>query len=247
MAIPYQNIARAIALRANQLVGGDAEERDTAYQDVAGIYLHMDGVEVPYGALRRDILAVEIELAEKIGNMTDSIYRAHLRAESADLVTGSVVPLTKAASVAAFVGSFDGIFDASDDLPLTEKSKLEVLRRIKNPNSMFVLPTYHYCFEGTKILHTRPAVYFQGCAFDKTAAQDAFDALGNSVLPAALEVIWIMKVLAGLPQENWFVQEAIYYRDTVSIKENGVIQGKIQDLQLPQMPATTTRIETAKD
>ena len=189
MAIKYQNIAKAVAIRANQITGGDAAAREASYV-AASIATEMDGTELPYSALKQDILAAEKELASLIGNSNNPLFKITLVAESDSLESGDEVPEFDDAGV-SFVGNFDGIFDEDDDRPLTEQPKQEVLRRIDNAGSFFKLPYYGYFMEGTRIYFKTPsdAVYFRGCAWSLAAAEALFDAESESPLPQELEVL----------------------------------------------------------
>ena len=61
MAIFYQEIIKGVALRAVQIAGGNAAARKAAYA-AASIENYLDGIELPWGALKDDILRVERSL-----------------------------------------------------------------------------------------------------------------------------------------------------------------------------------------
>lgn len=234
MSIAYQNICKAVALRANQIIGGDASERNTAYQN-GNIATQLDGVDVPFAALKQDVLAVEKEIAEMIGKDTSSIYRAYLQGTTAFLGSGGAVPVNNGTANNNFVGVWDGVYDGTDNLPLTEMPIQVIKRRNRNSNGFFKSAVYFYKIDGSRIYHTRTTVYLRGCLYNAATQSTAFDAFGNSVLPDALENLWIAKVLSGLAQENWFVENASYYRSLVADKEAGIIEGRIRLTELPQV------------
>jgi hypothetical protein len=245
VSIPYSNISRAVALRANQLKGGDAAAREAAYQN-SNLITQMDGVEVPYSALKQTILAVAKELAEKIANSNNSLFRAALRAVSASLGSGSDIPLFDA-NGARFVGKFDAVVDALTGRDMTEKGKREIYRRLENPGEIFVLPSFHFAYEGTRIIHTRPSVVLRGCAWNEIAQSIAYDAQGTSPLPSALEMLWVCKVLAVLPQENWLVQESGVYAQLAAGRETAILNGEPEQLVLPQIPKKEIAADPSKD
>jgi hypothetical protein len=211
--INYQHIAKAVALRSNQIEGGDAAAREAAYA-AADISASMDGVEVPYSALKQDILAAEAELASAIGMDPNSVYRSSLMGESSNLVNESDVPVEDDAGV-QFVGMFDGVYDASDNKVLRRKPVEVVQRRIDNPGGFWVRDAYAYAVEGTVLLHTRQSVYFRGCVWDRDTQDAMYDLQSVSPLPQELAVLWADLVLMGLPQEGWFQTEAELFASRV--------------------------------
>lgn len=242
MAILYQNIAKAVALRTASIVGGAYAARNTAYGQTV-ISAQLDGTEVPYAAMKQDILAVEKELAELVGNSNNAQYRAALAGQSSSVASGGSIPLLSTGGL-SFIGSFDGIFDAADNRPMREMPMQTVLRRIENANSFHRVPVGYFAFEGTKILHTTANVYFRGCMWDLTTQTAAFDAgaAGSSPLPQQLEVLFQVMVLRGIAQEGFFLEEAGFYGGIAAEKAAAIVQGKMQLLQMPQMPVKTANI-----
>lgn len=247
MSIPYQNIAKGVAIRAHQIVGGNAADREAAYA-AASIEAAMTGTAVPYSALKQDILAQEKEIAALVANSSNSLFKIAMEAESDALGSGDVLPEFDDAGV-SFIGNFDGIFDADDDTPLTEKPKQEVLRRIENKGNFFKLPYYGYFIEGSKIYFKSAAteVVVRGCSWDMATADSMFDALSESFLPQELEVLWICKVLEALPREGWFISEAGVYSNLVSAKQSDIIEGKARIMEMPMIPTKTASAEPMKD
>lgn len=247
MAIPYQNIAKAVAIRANQITDGSPADIEAAYA-AASIEPAMDGVEVPYSALKQDILAAEKELAAMIGASSNSLFKIALSSESDAIESGDDLPEFDDAGV-PFIGNFDAICDADDGNPLTEQPKQQVLRRIENPGNFFKLPYYGYFFEGTKIFFKCPSdsAVVRGCSWDLAAAEALFDAESESPLPQEVEVLWACKVLENLPRENWFVPEAQYYSGLVETKQSAIIEGRERIMKMPQIPTKTASAEPTKD
>lgn len=248
MSIPYLNVAKAVALRANQLRGGNASARVSAYgySTVSAFTSALDGVDVPYQALKQDILAQEAIIASMIGNSTNPIFRAALAGQSSVLVS-SPVSIPAAGVSAPFVGALDGFYDQGDNTPLTEGDKREIDRFTKNPGSFWVVPKYQYHVEGRTLYHTRTSVVAKGCVWDRTVQAAAYDADGSSPLPQEMESLWVARVLANLPQEDWFVAEAGLYSQLAMKYEQELFEGKVAKMTIPSMPETTSRVDPAKD
>lgn len=244
MSIAYANIARAVALRASLFIGGDAVSKNTAYTGAFSDAL-LDATEVPYGALRADILAVEKQIAGMIARQTNSPYRTALSGESSNVANNGAVP-TQTSGGVEFIGVFDAIIDGSDGTPLLEMPVQWVVRRNANSGNFWKLPNYYYAIDGSRIVHTRTNVKFRGCAWSYATQLAAFPA-GNSPLPQEFESLWICKVLAQLPQEDWFIQEAQIYQNLAMAGEAMIVNGHIRDLQLPQTPTNTASANPVKD
>lgn len=232
MPIPYLHIARAIALRSNQIDGGDSADREAAYSGFT--VASMDGVEVPYTALKDVIIQTEAELAEMVGYKANSAHRQALAAVSDDLADGDEIP-TLDESNKQFVGIFDGVFDSETDDPLDYVPFHLFTPAKRNYGSFFRTDRFEYSRVGTLVYTSRPSIYFRGCSWDHNQASGMFDSMGISPLPYALAALWICKGLSILPIENWFVQEAGYYRDLAAAKEDGIIEGTIQMSELPDV------------
>ncbi|HEY8560511.1 MAG TPA: hypothetical protein VIL74_09050 [Pyrinomonadaceae bacterium] len=245
MAIKYQNLCKIIMLAASQIAGGDAAARETALA-ATDISAHLDGVEIPYAALKIHVLAIEKELAEMVGNSNNALARAQMAIQSDTVTSGFVVPTANNAGV-PFVGSFDGVFDATDHKILTEMPAQVVQRRVANANAFFKIPAYHFAYTGSRVIHTRTGVYFRGVGWRYSTQETAFGASGESPLPQNLEALFACKVLAMLPQEQWFVEEAAYFRSFAAEKQAEIVEGKYQLLSLPQMPNRSASVNPAKD
>lgn len=235
MSIPYPNIAKAVALRANQLKDAvDATALDTNFS--GGLSANMDGMEVPYTALKLAVLGSEKRIVGLIGRCSLPILRRPLQGVTANIVSGAIVPQLSATN-AEFFGTFSGVYDMGNNTPLTEKTKTEVLRRIRNTGGFYKLDQYIYAWDGLRLFHTRPSVYLEGVAWSLTAQTTAFDTFGNSPLPAELESFWVADVLANLPQENWFISESQVYLNLAQKGEQQLLQGVVPAITLPNNTA----------
>lgn len=174
MSYLYQNVARAVALRAKQLKGGDYAARDSAYL-AATIEPSLDGTEVTYGMLKHSILATAKEIAAMVGNSTDALFRATLASRSLNLVDKAQIPLTDQ-NGSQFIGAIDGYFDATTNESLTEQPIQQVMRRIENAGDFHKIPAYSFAYDGTILRHTRTNVYARGCSWDAGGQESAFDA-----------------------------------------------------------------------
>lgn len=247
MAIPYKNICNAVILRAGLLSDGSPADRETAYSD-ADIEGKMDSVEVPYSALRQDVLSAEKELAELIANSNNSLYKAALSSRSELLASGDSVPEVDENGL-PFIGSISSVYDSATNRPLTEAPKQEIYRfqSIETTRSFFTVPVYYYAFDGDAVITTVPGFYIRGSVWDADARETAFDALGESPLPLSMENLWICKVLANFTQEGWFMTEAQVYANMVASKQADFIEGRVRAFSLPQIGTKTTTINAGKD
>jgi len=227
----YHNLAKAILLRAGQMVDGvDADALNTTYSgllaDMAG------GVEVPLTALRRDILAVEALVAAMIGQSSNAQLRMAIAGE-AGVSSGDDVP-TSADTGGKFVGKFDGLFNDDDDTSLALMEGHVVDRRIANKGTFYRIDLNGYYIDGTKVFFQCSGgdAYFRGCVWNQTQAETEYDeagGTGTSVLPYQCELIVQNKVLANIAQENWFTTEAANY--------NAMADAAARDIGLLPEPA----------
>lgn len=228
---PYHEIARAVALRANQLEGGTAAIRREVYNTnndpLTTLTLHMDGVEVPYEALKQDILAQEAEMVAMIAASANHLFKQPLLANSSNLNPGDVLPVVSSTGV-SFIGNYEGVYTVSGNYPVTEKTKQEIMRRVINPDTIFKMSVRHYCMDGGRIFHTcgNAGAYVKAVAWSAAAQSSAFDGEGVSRIPRELAPLWEYKVLGSLAEENWFVNEAGYYRNMAVAMSADLIAGR---------------------
>ena len=234
MSIFYQKLGKSIALRANQLSDAIAASTLETNYGTGDLETIMDGVEVPYSALRNDIINAEAQIAAMIGNSSNNLLRAALMADSETLIMRDNKPLNipTVGTAGRFFGKFDGIYNAATHNPLELVEKQALLRRMRNAGSFFRLKWDHYFIEGTKVFFTcapksttcsctetdctctKAKAYFRGVAWSKTKAETQFDLAneaGKSVLPDQCADLWRNMVLASIAQENYFKAQASYY------------------------------------
>ena len=226
MGVGYVNLAKSIALRANQL--GDttsAVDFNTNYRD-GDLQTIMQGLEVPFSALREDILATEAEVAVMIANSSVTPLRRKIFGDAV-IVSGDDVPSADDGNLGPFIGKPEGVFNKATDNPLQLMDKQTVLRRIRNSGKFFRITHDIYCIEGTKIFFACAAknavcncgctpaspcqsgeALYRGCAWSRSRAETAFTAKGESILPIEVGLLWRNMVLANISQENWFTGEA---------------------------------------
>lgn len=175
--IYYRDIAKQVALRANQLEAGDVAARELAFAS-GSLVSTMDGTEVPPAALRSAILEAEAELANMIGDSNHALFKAPLAGQSSAVASGSAIP-RQTSGGAPFVGSLDGFFDGTNNRPLTEMPEQVVIRANDNPGSFFKREYYHFARSGGRLLHTRATAYARGTAWSRTLQETAYDTTFN--------------------------------------------------------------------
>jgi len=250
MAIPYANIVKAVALKA-VLSEGTYATREAAYVNADPRTL-FERAEIPFSSLKDDILRVEKNLAEMIGNSTQSIYRTHLKGVSAALTTGDDIP-TQDAGGNDFIGVIDAYVDSVEGRVLKE-ADIRRVERFNNQTGLkpaFTINPYLYAVIGTQIYHTSTTAYARGCVWDY-ATQSALipvngSALGDSPLPQSLETIFVMDVLEILAQGGFFMNEGQYYANISDKKRREITDGKIQLLTMPEKPRNTKAAAPAQD
>lgn len=178
MGYSYIQVARDIALRAGLIEGGSATERESAYT-AADLEAQMDGVELPYSALRSVVLTTARELAAKVASSSNPLFRRHLVGQSSNLADGAAIPLVDSGN-AAFIGAFDGFFDplGTPDIPLTEAPLQQVLRYIEDQartTPFWKTNPYNFAIDGTILRHTCTNVVARGCVWDASTQETLFD------------------------------------------------------------------------
>lgn len=175
--IYYRDIAKQVALRANQLEAGDVAARELAFAS-GSLASTMDGTEVPPAALRSAILEAEAEIANMIGDSNHALFKAPLAGQSSAIASGAAIP-SETSGGTPFVGSIDGFFDGTDNRPLTEMPEQVVTRANDNPGSFFKREYYYFARQGGRLLHTRTTAYARGTAWSRELQQTAYDTTFN--------------------------------------------------------------------
>lgn len=173
MSYLYQNVARAVALRAKQLRGGDYAARDAAYLAVS-IEPSLDGTEVTYGMLKHSILATAKEIAAMCANSSNALFKLPLASTRSGIADGDLIPKFDNNNI-EFIGALDGFYDSVNDTSLTEQPMQQLSRRIDNAGGFWKIPEYSFAFDGPVLRHTRTNVYARGYVWDSAAAETAFD------------------------------------------------------------------------
>jgi hypothetical protein len=235
MSILYQSLAKAIALRVNQLadaVSSDVFEDEYSSNPLVDI---MDGLELPHTALRQAIIDAEAEIVAMIGNSSNVQLRSALQADSPVLVMEADYPvdIPVNSTKGKFFGKFDGLYNAITHLPLQMLEKQVVLRRIRNAGGFYKLKHDCYFIEGSKVFFAcstsktgcscsttasctctgKSEAYFRGVGWSRNVAESAYDSESKSVLPDQLANLWIALVLASVAQENFFMAQAGWYNN----------------------------------
>jgi hypothetical protein len=241
MSLAYENVRKAILLRAGQIAdAATAAAFETAFN--AALATAVGGMEVPLTGLTYAILASEKRIAALCGRSKNPILRAPLYGKTASIAHLGLIPTTSSASK-QFVGNFGNVLDASTNEPLTEKPKTSVLRdvRMYTAGTLKIRPM-HFCFEDTRVLHTRANVYLEGCVWDYATQLTAYGAAGSSPLDQSLETMLIADVLANMVQENWLSQEGAYYGRIVEKCEADIKNGLLPQAVLPDATANSNPV-----
>jgi len=195
MAISYNLILRECLLRSSQLSGSDQAELETAYGAET-----IDGAEIPMSSFRAQIINIEADLSHIIASDASHPYRSYIQGTSSGLANLADTPTLDDASN-PFIGVFDSVMDGSTSQPCTFQPTQTILD-YQDPFFDDV-ELYNYSIVGNTIQHTRSTVKMQGCVFDRTERETAYDADGNSPLPPVLANTWIAGVMANLQQVGW--------------------------------------------
>lgn len=228
--IDPKKVAVEIALRTLQLQGTNQAQLESAY--TTG-YTALDGKQIPASALKDAVVTIEGEIHELIANDLNHPYRSALESDSDQLQSGDDMPKTDADNV-EFVGMLSGIFDAEDELPLTEGTLQEIFRFGRAKGSRYNTDIRRYKIDCGKIYHTRTAAIVRGCIFDSDVALARFAGSNKSPLPASCRSLWVARTLEYMAQEGWFISEAGYYG---SFAVSCVNRLKRRDTNLPTLPS----------
>ncbi len=195
MAISYGIILKECLLRSSQISGSDQAELETAYGAET-----IDGAEIPISSFRAQIINIEGELSHIIASDASHPYRSYIQGTSSALANLADTPTLDDASN-PFIGVFDSVMDGSTSQPCT----FQPTQTILDYQDPFFddIELYNYSIVGNTIQHTRSTVKMQGCVFDRTERETAYDADGSSPLPPILANMWIAGVMANLQQVGW--------------------------------------------
>lgn len=174
MSIKYLNIAKAVALRSNQLA--DASEASALEALYAGdLMAAMDGMEIPYSALKQQILASEKRIAGFVARLKNPVLKRGLYGRTANISHKGLVPDVDQNNY-QWIGNFGSVIDASTGEELTEKPKQEV-RRLRRLATAGVLqtPVLHYNLAENRLFHTVTSAYLEGCVWDYATQSTAYD------------------------------------------------------------------------
>src|SRR6476659_10708540 len=116
MPFDYLPVKQMAALRLAQIKGSDQATLDAAF---AGSWATaLDGAEIPITAFKLQILMIEKEIAQVIGNNAAHPARTFLYGRSVDLANLAETPSVDNTGK-EFVGIFDSCADSSTSAPLT--------------------------------------------------------------------------------------------------------------------------------
>lgn len=224
MTVAYHDLLRGAALRVNALEGAQAAALETTYLTGTLSAANFKSATFPFTAIKAAILMAEGKLAAAIGDTGNHPWRQYLVGVTALLAHETALPKLDANSK-PIIGAWGSVYDGSDGTACTEQPLEVIRRRVRNANSFFRTPVYHYKLDGGRIYHTRTSVYLDCCVYDRAAQKAAMDANGNMLLPDALEEALICGALSYLVRDDAFVNQAGLYRAYFNETEAGIRAG----------------------
>lgn len=243
MAIPYNNIIRAVLVRTNQMTDAiDASALETLY--TGSLSSAIGGMDLPASEIKRMILDAEKRVASVCAKQTNPLLWGGMFGRSADIANEGHIPSTDNDSD-SWIGAFHTVLDSTTDEPLTEKPKQDILRMNRLVASGFLkVRPMHYCIEGDRIYHTRSGnVYVEGCGWDYTIQASAY-AAGDSPLAQECEGWWIAETLAMAAGEGWYASESASYMNIAAACRDEVRQGIMPTATIPD---STVNVEPVKN
>jgi len=207
--LTYHDIAAAVAIRINALVGSDPVELQVTYTTRPLTDELFDSSIFPFGAVRDSILECEGKMAQAIALSSNRSLRGYLRGLSVGLASGAALPKVDAANVPA-IGNFGAVLDGTDSTPCTPKTIPEVRGYLQSP-LLYIVPMYHFAIDGATIIHTRTTVKMECCVYSAVTQTTAFDANGPILLPDSLAEAYINGAMALLVRDDEFTSQATQY------------------------------------
>lgn len=238
MALTYNSVIRAAALRINGLAGATSAALETSYTTVPLTTTQVDSADFTLSALKDAALAVESRLATAIASYRDPQtralhpWRALLKSNILAVGNGASIPSTDTGSN-QIIGVPGAVYDnvsgrVCDEMPLDD-----VRRANRNAGSWLVTPIYGYCIVGNRIEHTRTSVEIEVCVYNRTTQATAIGTLTNNIiLPDALEEAYVCGIVSLLVRDDMFNAQAqtyrSYYVQAISQLERGQMPGLAQ-------------------
>jgi len=204
----YHDIAAAVALRINALVGTDPVELQTTYSTRPLTDELFDSSIIPFNSVRDSIVQCEGKIAQVVSLSANRTLRAYLRELSDPTVSGDPVPTGIAG--APIIGNFGAVLDADDGTVCTPQPVPVVRNRLLAPN-IYLVPAYYFAIDGATVIHTRTWVQFECCVYDAATQTAAFDRNGVILFPDSLAEAYINGAMALLVRDDEFVTQSQLY------------------------------------
>ncbi len=238
----YHEIAAAVGLRINALVGTDPVELQVTYSTRPLTDELFDSSIFPFGAIRDAILNAEQRLAVAIGDTGNHPFRSNILSETRGLFSGENMPDTDVNGVSICGGTYGAVFDGDNptiNCTQPDFQPVESIRRYQLATSLFPMPLYNYALDGNGIIHTRQTVTVQVCIYDYEAQQNAFNANEDMLLPDALAPALIAGGVAGLVRDDEFMEQSKLYAQFFQATETAIRQGltSVPNVALPNLTA----------
>lgn len=208
MAVAYQTILAAVALRINALVGATVAALETTYTTSPLTSANFQSTIFPFTAIKGAVLNAEEKLAQRIANNADDPLRQYMANVTANLASPSTLPSLSTDSK-PIIGIWGAVRDASSGI-VCSQMPLDLVRRRSSATTM-VLPVWWFNITGGRIEHTRTNVVIECCVYSRTDQLAIFDADGDILLADALEPDYISEALAILVRDDEFMEQAKLY------------------------------------
>lgn len=186
MSVLYHVVLRSLAYRIGALRGQHLASLETSYAAGTLTLAELNDKAPPLTALKDALVRAEESLVREVAAEREHPWRQSIGGVTASLANESALPAVDSLS-RTIVGPWGGVYDASDGSALTEQPLDAIRRRVRNANTFFKLPVYHFRIDGGRIYHTRTNVVIRVCAYDAATQRTAVDANSAMLLPDAAE------------------------------------------------------------
>lgn len=225
MAVTYEKVLRAAALRVNALVGATAAALETSYATSPLTSAQFDSADFPFTAFKDGALSVESKLANAIANVGNHPWRSVLASTTATITHGNVIPAVDVDTV-PIIGVLGSVYDGSDGTVCTEMALDDIRIAKRNANSWLLAPVYGYKIDGRRIFHTRTNVKIDVCIYNRAARETAIGTLTNQILlPEVLEEAYVCGIVSMLVRDDAFTGQAAIYRGYFNDALASIAQG----------------------
>lgn len=209
MALNYHEIVAASALRVSALTGTLTAALETTFVTRPLTTAQFQSTVFNFSAIKQAVVNAEEKMAHAIANTPGHAWRASLAGATSTLANAAAIPTVSSASK-QIIGKLGSVYDGST--VCTSKPLAVIRRRVRNANSFFRAPVYHYAIDDRRIYHTRPTVVIDVCVYDRAVQIALVDSNGAILLPEVLEEAYICGTVSMLVRDDEFSGQAATYR-----------------------------------